>query len=59
MASYLQRYQIQHEELTKLGHPHTERTTASSMVDGLRQEYKDIKQYFRIHLRKLDDLLRQ
>ena len=35
MASYLQRYQIQHEELKQLGHPHTERTTASSMVDGL------------------------
>ena len=39
MASYLQRYQIQHEELKQLGHPHTERTTASSMVDGLRTEF--------------------
>ena len=56
MASYLQRYQIQHEELKQLGHPHTERTTASSMVDGLRTEFKDIKQYFRIHRKDLDDL---
>ena len=56
MPSYLQRYQVQHEELKQLGHPHTERTTASSMVDGLRAEYRDIKQYFRIHRRDLDDL---
>ena len=56
MATYLQRYQIQHEELKQLGHPHTERTTASSMVDGLRPEFREIKQYFRIHRKELDNL---
>ena len=56
MPSYLQRYQVQHEELKRLRHPHTERTTASSMVDGLRTEYRDIEQYCRIHHKELDDL---
>ena len=49
IAAYLQRYQLQHEELKIYGHPMTELTTTSSMVDGLRTEFKEIKQCFRIH----------
>ena len=56
LASYLQRYQIQHEELRQLQHPHTERTTTTSMIDGLKPEFREIKQYFRIHKKELDDL---
>ena len=43
LAAYLQRYQIQHEELKKCNHPHTERTTITCMLYGLRGEFGYIK----------------
>lgn len=56
LAVYLQRYQVQQKEMKKLGHPHTERTTTSSMIDGLRQEYAYAKQHLRIHKSCLDSI---
>ena len=43
IASYLQRYQIQHMELKKMGHLHTERTTVTYMLMGLHIEFNYIK----------------
>ena len=56
LASYLQRYQIQHEELKRCNHPHTERTTITCMLYGLRAEFGYINQHFRIHKKSMEDL---
>ena len=49
IAAYVQRYQVQHEELKLFGHPHTQRTTVTCMLNGLRNEFHYIRQYFRIN----------
>ena len=56
MAAYLQRFQVQHMELKKVGHPHTERTTVTYMLMGLRNEFEYIKHHFRVYKQSMDSL---